>query len=147
MDEAPAGEEATLTTRPERWTHTHTHTERERERVRERGRGRRDREGGETEREERQRGRRDRERVRVETHGLEITLEITLEVAQGPKGRVVDGVAHTSAGVGAAVDREAEAAVDNLSPANAASIVQGDPCCPAGRVSDDILDRHIGRKA
>ena len=44
------------------------------------------------------------------------------------------------------VNDHAEAAVDDLAPAYAASVVDRNPGGAAERIADDILDGHVGRK-
>jgi hypothetical protein len=49
--------------------------------------------------------------------------------------------------LGAAVQHEAEAAVDDLAPADAAAVVQRHPGGAAERVAHAVLHRHVGAHA
>ena len=50
-------------------------------------------------------------------------------------------------GCGGAVEQEAEAAVDDLAPADPAAVVEADPGGAAEAVADDVVDGHIGGEA
>lgn len=86
--------------------------------------------------------------VRVHVHGL---LDCVLGTGVASPGSASQAVAHVpsehvlgpSRGLGRAIQDQAEAAVDDLAPADTATVVDRDPGGSAHGVADDVVDRHV----